>query len=62
MNLRIIRKDDASDSHRTLAATGLSPPPKKKMAKPTLPNGVSNMESVLGGACGSRIRNNNPLE
>lgn len=25
MNLRIIRKDDASDSHRTLAATGLSP-------------------------------------
>ncbi len=23
MNLRIIRKDDASDSHRTLAATGL---------------------------------------
>ena len=29
MNLRIIRKDDASDSHRTLAATGLSPPPKK---------------------------------
>ncbi len=27
MNLRIIRKDDASDSHRTLAATGLSPPP-----------------------------------
>lgn len=28
MNLRIIRKDDASDSHRTLAATGLSP--KKK--------------------------------
>lgn len=34
MNLRIIRKDDASDSHRTLAATGLSlPPPKKKMAK-----------------------------
>lgn len=26
MNLRIIRKDDASDSHRTLAATGLSPP------------------------------------
>ena len=27
MNLRIIRKDDASDSHRTLAATGL--PPKK---------------------------------
>ena len=62
MNLRIIRKDDASDSHRTLAATGLSPP-QKKMAKPTLPNGVSNMESVLGGgACGSRIRNNNPLE
>ena len=50
MNLRIIRKDDASDSHRTLAATGLSPPPpKKKMAKPPLPNGVSNMESVLGG-------------
>ena len=35
MNLRIIRKDDASDSHRTLAATGLSlpPPPQKKMAK-----------------------------
>lgn len=34
MNLRIIRKDDASDSHRTLAATGLSlPPPPKKMAK-----------------------------
>lgn len=32
MNLRIIRKDDASDSHRTLAATGL-PPPKKNMAK-----------------------------
>ena len=30
MNLRIIRKDDASDSHRTLAATGLSPPPPKK--------------------------------
>lgn len=30
MNLRIIRKDDASDSHRTLAATGLSP---QKMAK-----------------------------
>ena len=29
MNLRIIRKDDAYDSHRTLAATGLSPPPKK---------------------------------
>lgn len=29
MNLRIIRKDDASDFHRTLAATGLSPPPKK---------------------------------
>lgn len=29
MNLRIIHKDDASDSHRTLAATGLSPPPKK---------------------------------
>ncbi len=28
MNLRIIRKDDASDSHRTLAATGLSPPQK----------------------------------
>ncbi len=28
MNLRIIRKDDASDSHRTLAATGLSPPKK----------------------------------
>ena len=28
MNLRIIRKDDASDFHRTLAATGLSPPPK----------------------------------
>lgn len=26
MNLRIIRKDDASDSHRTLAATGLPPP------------------------------------
>lgn len=49
MNLRIIRKDDASDSHRTLAATGLFPPPQKKMAKPTLPNGVSNMESVLGG-------------
>lgn len=24
MNLRIIRKDDAYDSHRTLAATGLS--------------------------------------
>ena len=33
MNLRIIRKDDASDSHRTLAATGLPPPPQKKMAK-----------------------------
>ena len=34
MNLRIIRKDDASDSHRTLAATGLSlSPPPKKMAK-----------------------------
>lgn len=32
MNLRIIRKDDASDFHRTLAATGLPPPPKK-MAK-----------------------------
>lgn len=32
MNLRIIRKDDAYDSHRTLAATGLPPPPKK-MAK-----------------------------
>ncbi len=31
MNLRIIRKDDASDFHRTLAATGLPPP--KKMAK-----------------------------
>ena len=29
MNLRIIRKDDASDSHRTLAAPGLTPPPKK---------------------------------
>ncbi len=28
MNLRIIRKDDASDSHRTLAATGLSPQKK----------------------------------
>lgn len=37
MNLRIIRKDDASDSHRTLAATGLSPPPKKKMAKGRVP-------------------------
>ncbi|EFE89658.1 hypothetical protein BIFBRE_04086 [Bifidobacterium breve DSM 20213 = JCM 1192] len=36
--------------------------PPLKSAKPTLPNGVSNMESVLGGACGSRIRNNNPLE
>lgn len=31
MNLRIIRKDDAYDSHRTLAATGLSS--QKKMAK-----------------------------
>ncbi len=28
MNLRIIRKDDASDFHRTLAATGLPPPQK----------------------------------
>lgn len=30
MNLRIICKDDASDSHRTLAATGLSPQKKAK--------------------------------
>lgn len=32
MNLRIIRKDDASDSHRTLAATGLSPQKKWRRA------------------------------
>lgn len=37
MNLRIIRKDDASDSHRTLAATGLSPPPQKKNGEGRVP-------------------------
>ena len=37
MNLRIIRKDDASDSHRTLAATGLSLPPPQKNGEGRVP-------------------------
>ena len=36
MNLRIIRKDDASDFHRTLAATG-PPPPQKKNGEGRVP-------------------------
>lgn len=62
MNLRIIRKDDASDSHRTLAATGLFFPPPKKNGEAHLAEWGVEHGIRLGGACGSRIRNNNPLE